>query len=102
MSEPDRKSIRSEVDNARAVQQEWLGLRELTRYATVSDRTLRVWMHFPVDPLPAVQVRGKILVNRRIFDDWLNRHSLKPLGSVDIGDIVDGVLNGLTARDDGR
>jgi hypothetical protein len=41
---------------------EWLDLKALTRYAYVCERTLRDWMHRPVDPLPAVQVGSKILV----------------------------------------
>ena len=44
---------------------EWLGLRQLTEYAAVSERTIRAWIHAPVDPLPAVQVDRKILVRRR-------------------------------------
>jgi hypothetical protein len=60
---------------------EWLGLRELTQYATVSARTLRTWIHSAVDPLPAVLRSGKILVNRRAFDAWLRVHTLKPANS---------------------
>lgn len=61
---------------------EWLGLRELTKYAAVSERTLRKWIHSPVDPLPAARVRGKILVNRRVFDAWLRAHPVKSVNSL--------------------
>ena len=45
---------------------EWMDLRHLTRYICVSERTQRAWIHSPVDPLPAVRVRGKILVNANV------------------------------------
>jgi excisionase family DNA binding protein len=73
---------------------EWLGLRQLTQYANVSERTVRAWIHSPVDSLPAVRVRGKILVRRSEFDLWLANHRVKVLESVDLNDIVKGILYG--------
>lgn len=73
-------------------QQEWLDLQGLTRYAAVCERTLRAWIHSPVDPLPAVRVRGKILVNRRAFDAWLGRHAVRPFEEIDVDAIVSDVL----------
>jgi excisionase family DNA binding protein len=77
---------------------EWLGLRQVTRYANVSERTLRSWIHSPVDALPAVRVAGKILIRRSELDGWLERHRVKSLESVDLDGIVrdalHGVLNG--------
>ena len=35
---------------------ERLGLRELTEYADISERTLRSWIYATVDPLPAAKV----------------------------------------------
>jgi hypothetical protein len=61
---------------------DWLGLRELTEYAAVSERTLRAWIHLGVDPLPASRIRGKILVNRHVFDAWLRKHAVKPANCV--------------------
>ncbi len=61
---------------------DWLGLRELIEYAAVSERTLRKWIHSTIDPLPATRVRGKMLVNRRAFDAWLQEHPVKPSNSV--------------------
>lgn len=55
---------------------EWLDLRRLRSYAPDSDRTLRSWIHSPVDPLPAVRVKGKILVRKSVFDGWLERHTI--------------------------
>jgi hypothetical protein len=64
-------------DPVRIVEQEWLGLRDLIRYAAVSERTLRAWIHSPVDPLPAVRVLGKLLVRRTELDMWLEKHRVR-------------------------
>ena len=74
---------------------EWLGLRHVTQYADISERTLRTWIHSPVDPLPAVRVAGKILVRRSELDLWLGRHRLKPLETMDLDGIVKDALRGI-------
>lgn len=74
-------------------QPEWLDLKALQRYACVSERTLREWVHRPINPLPAARVGVKILVRRSTFDHWLENHSLK---TVDVGSIVDEMVAGLT------
>jgi excisionase family DNA binding protein len=71
---------------------EWLGLRELSVYANVSERTLRSWIRSPRDPLPATRVGGKVLVRRTEFDRFLDRHQVQPLASVDVDRIVDEVV----------
>jgi excisionase family DNA binding protein len=71
---------------------EWLDLKALQKYACVSERTLREWIHRPVDPLPAVRVGTKILVRRSDFDRWLEGYQIK---SVDLGCIVDEVVAGV-------
>ena len=81
----------SRTDQTREVF-EWLDLRRLQEYAAVSDRTLRTWIHSPVDPLPAVRVGAKILVRRSEFNGWLQRHKIKPLETVDVDGIVREVL----------
>ena len=72
---------------------EWLDLKALTQYACVSERTLREWLHRPIDPLPAARVGAKILIRRTTFDQWLENHRLK---LVDVGCIVDEMLAGVT------
>ena len=72
---------------------EWMDLKTLTQYACVSERTLREWLHRPVDPLPGARVGTKILVRRTTFDQWLENHRLK---LVDVGCIVDEMLAGVT------
>jgi excisionase family DNA binding protein len=78
---------------ADVTQPEWLDLKTLTLYACVSERTLRQWIHRPVDALPAVRVGSKILIRRSVFDLWLENHRLK---QVDVGCIVDEMIAGVT------
>ena len=73
-------------------QPEWLDLKALQRYACVSERTLREWVHRSINPLPAVRVGTKILVRRSTFDRWLENHRLK---SLDVGCIVDELVAGV-------
>ena len=50
---------------------QWLGLKELTQYADLSERTIRSWIYSAVDPLPAAKVCGKVLVRKSDFDAYL-------------------------------
>ena len=77
-----------------AIQPEWLSLKQLTKYANVSDRTLRSWIRATTNPLPAAQVRGKILVRKTVFDTWLQNHCIKPLQDLDVNAIVEEILSG--------
>jgi hypothetical protein len=74
---------------------EWLGLRELTEYADISERTLRAWIYSPTDPLPATKVCGKVLVRKSDFDSYLERHRVKPLNTIDLDAIVAEVMKGV-------
>ena len=71
---------------------EWLDLKALTQYACVSERTLREWLHRPIDSLPASRVGSRILVRRSTFDQWLENHRMK---LVDVGCIVDEMVTGV-------
>jgi hypothetical protein len=73
-------------------QPEWLDLKALQRYACISERTIRSWIHRPVDPLPAARVGSKILIRRGVFDRWLETHAVK---HVDLGSIVDEMMTGV-------
>lgn len=72
-----------------------MGLKQLTHYANLSERTLRAWIHSAVDPLPAVRVAGKILVRRSELDAWLARHRVKPSETLDLDGIVREALQGI-------
>ncbi len=77
-------------------QPEWLDLKSLRRYACVSERTLREWIHRSLNPLPAARVGTKILVRRGTFDRWLENHLVK---SLDVGCIVDELVEGVIGND---
>ena len=62
----------------KALEREWLDVRDLTQYASVSGRTVREWVHRPTNPLPAAQVGNKLLISRTAFDDWLAAHRVQP------------------------
>jgi excisionase family DNA binding protein len=83
-------------DRAQTSSAEWLDLKTLQGYACVSERTIRDWIHRPVDPLPAVRVGSKILVRRSTFDQWLENHRLK---TVDVSGIVDELVTGVMGAD---
>jgi len=68
---------------------EWLDLKALTSYASISERTMRQWLHRASNPLPAVRVGTKILVRRSEFDRWLENHRLEPM---DVGCIVNRMV----------
>jgi excisionase family DNA binding protein len=74
---------------------EWLDLKRLQRYACVSERTLRDWIHRPENPLPASRVGTKLLVRRSALDRWLEAHRVK---HVDVGYIVEELVAGVTGR----
>jgi len=78
-----------------ALQSEWLDLRRLVRYACVSERTLRMWIRRPNNPLPAKQVgQGKILVKRTEFDRWLQAQPVE--SAINLNEIVDDVMKEIT------
>ncbi len=74
---------------------EWLSLRQVTQYAALSERTIRGWIHSPVAPLPAIRIRGKILVRRSDLDAWFERHRIARFEKLDLDGIVEDVLQGL-------
>jgi excisionase family DNA binding protein len=73
---------------------EWMDLKALQKYACVSERTLREWIQRPVNPLPASQVGGNILVRRSAFDQWLEGHQLK---TVDVDSFVEELVRGVAS-----
>jgi excisionase family DNA binding protein len=74
------------------VNQEWLDLRALQKYACISERTLREWIHRLENPLPAVRVGTKILVRRSTFDAFLEAHKIR---AIDVSCMVNEVLAGV-------
>jgi excisionase family DNA binding protein len=75
---------------------EWMGLSQVTKYANVSKRTLRAWIHSPVDPLPAVRVGGKHFVRRSELDAWLGKHRVNSGRRIDFDRIIEDVVRTTT------
>lgn len=71
---------------------EWMDMKTLIRYACLSERTIREWVHLAQNPLPASQVGKKLLFRRSTFDHWLEAHPFTPADAVDVSRIVDDVL----------
>jgi excisionase family DNA binding protein len=80
------------TDTLDTTKREWLGLRELSVYANLCERTLRSWIHSPRDPLPAVKVRGKVLVRKADFDRYLERHRVQPLAALNEDRILEDIF----------
>ena len=85
-------TVSSRPKHEHEVYREWLGLKELSRYADVSERTLRTWIHSPADPLRAVKVCGKVLVRKSDFDAYLQQHRIKTLEELNVDGIVRSIL----------
>ena len=75
---------------------EWMDLKTLQEYANASDRTLREWIHLPINPLPASQVAGgKIHVKRSRFDIWLENHPYQAIDAIDVDGVTNEILSEL-------
>jgi hypothetical protein len=73
---------------------EWMDLKTLQGYANASDRSIRDWIHLPLNPLPASQVAGgKILVKRNTFDLWLEAHRFQSVTSIDVVGVANEIIN---------
>jgi hypothetical protein len=66
-----------------------MDLQSLLTYADVSERTLREWIHDPIDPLPASRIKAKLFIRRSAFDEYMDRHKLAPASLVD--DLIKGL-----------
>jgi hypothetical protein len=73
---------------------EWMDLKMLERYSSISNRTLRSWIRASENPLPASTRGGKILVSRQAFDEWMKGHAIR-LNPVDVERMVNELLESL-------
>ena len=71
----------------------YLSLQALSKYSSLSVRTLRTRLIHPSNPLPHYRVGGKILVRRSEFDNWIRVFRAAAADGVD--DIVAAVLRTL-------
>ena len=70
----------------------FLDLKQLSRYSTFSDSTLRGYLSDPENPIPFFRVNRKILVRKSEFDRWMEQFRGE---NNDLDSIVDEVLNDL-------
>jgi excisionase family DNA binding protein len=70
---------------------QYLDLKGLSKYSGLSVRTLRD--HIKTKGLPCFKVKGKILVRKSEFDDWMEQFRVRK--SQDINRIVDEVMASL-------
>jgi len=82
------------VISERSQHAEWMDLKALRQYACVSERTLREWIHRATNPLPASRVGSKILVRRRSFDAWLEKHHVA--SNFDVDSVIDEIVSEVT------
>jgi lambda repressor-like predicted transcriptional regulator len=59
---------------------EYLSLRELATYASLSVKTLRSYLTHPRHPLPHYRMPRKILVSVTEFEAWLKRFRVEHQG----------------------
>ena len=52
-------------------------VNSLSRYSSLSVRTLRDYLADPDDPIPSYCVRRKMLIKKSEFDAWLEKHRNK-------------------------
>jgi len=69
----------------------YLDLPRLAEYSSLGLSTLRD--HIRRDGLPAYKVKGKILVNRQEFDQWIKRFRVGK--NQDLDSLVDEIMDDL-------
>ena len=74
---------------------EYLTIKQLVAYSTLSERTLRGYLKRRVQPLPHYRVDKKILIRRSEFEDWLANFRRADRGD-GINNMVEEILGGLT------
>ena len=73
----------------------YLDLKELSKYTSLSVRTLKDYLRDETDPIPSYRFKRKILVKKSEFDCWLKKHQTK---NDRISHIVDEALSDLKAK----
>lgn len=66
-------------------------LRDLSRYSGVAVRTLRDYLHDPINPLPHYRVGKLTLVRRSEYDDWAKAFRVAA-SPTDVDAIVDAMV----------
>ena len=77
-----------------ALKDQYFDLQGLSAYSSLSVSTLRD--HIKVDALPCYQLKGKILVRRSEFDEWM-KHFIRAK-TTDINKIADDIIGVINRR----
>jgi hypothetical protein len=72
---------------------QYLSLKDLATYASLSVKTLRGYLTHPLHPLPHYRMPGKILVKPVEFDAWMQHFHQAKLQ--DVGEAVDKIYREL-------
>jgi hypothetical protein len=72
----------------------YLPLKELSRYAGFSVRRLRDSVSDPVAPLPCYRIGGRVLVKRSEYDTWAQRFRRVSSGTLDA--LVDNLMKDIS------
>lgn len=75
---------------------QYFDLRGLSAYCALAVPTLRDYLRDGRNPVPHFKVKGKILVRKTEFDDWLETFRVNRKQRVQ--DVVDGVMASLKKR----
>jgi hypothetical protein len=70
----------------------FLDLKQLSKYSTFSDSTLRIYLSDPDKPIPFFRVNRKILVKKSEFDIWMEQFRGE---NNDLDHIVEEMINDL-------
>ncbi len=79
------------IEGAIALKDQYFDLKGLNAYSALGVSTLRD--HIRAGSLPAFKVKGKILIKRSEFDDWLEGYRLNK--GQGLSNLVDGVMESL-------
>jgi hypothetical protein len=71
----------------------YLPLKALSKYAGLSVRRLRSYLSDPIAQLPCYRIGGKVLVKRSEYDAWAQR--FRQAASCALEGIVNDVLRGI-------
>lgn len=64
--------------NTKAPEAIYIKLSEVVERLGLSARTIRSFVHDPVDPLPAYRVGGKLLFRWMEVESWIERRRVEP------------------------
>ena len=76
-------------------QDNYLDIKSLSKYSSLSVSTLRNYLAKQPDPIPSYCVKRKILVKKSDFDAWMARHRTH---TNTIASIADEVLDAFNAK----